>query len=243
MNKIIMMLLFCVFCGASHAQTSNQVIDLSIDDDWEQRSLSIQYYYKQPNSQHALTLVSDMMQQPVFENKIQLKWNLWIWGAQVLQQASSSQTRAWCKTLQTQHSPAHIAPIFLFANTSAAKRCLKSLPLNEQEREQLAQLPDWSRPLQMPLQQGLDLDMMWSVFFATGNPKALHKLVDFVLHHQYDTQYAAQSMYASAMWSLHANMSEDQQIKQIVEDYVKTLHPIQQSQWQQQFNTYSSGSL
>lgn len=228
-KEIIMMLLLCVMAVYAHAQISNQMIDLSEDNGSEQLTLAVHYYYKNPNPKDALHLSLELMKQPVFESKSNFRLNTWLWGAQVLQQQSSSQTRKWCKTLKENQPVMNIAPIFQLTNTPAAKRCLKSLALNEEEQYQLSQLPDLSQPLGIHLQQPADLDVLWTTFFATGNPKAIHKLVDFVTFIPENPAYFQEGMYATALWSLQSNIKQDVIIKQIVEEYVAQFNPIQQA--------------
>ena len=55
---------------------------------------------------------------------------------------------------------------FQFADTSSAKRCLKSLELTESERYELSQLPDLKEPLNRELLSPSDLDVLWTTFFC-----------------------------------------------------------------------------
>lgn len=233
MKKIVMYVSLCLasVCASAQGITSYQVIDLSNNENEAENEIAqqVQNYYKQPNPKQALDLSLALMQQPVFENKSQARLNTWLWGAQVLQQHSSFQTRKWCQSLKKSQPPANIAPIFQFANTSAAKRCLKSLDLTENERYELSQLPDLSQPLQRDLLSPSDLDMVWTTFFATGNPKALHKLVDFVANYDVSgSPKSQQATYLAAVWSLQANIHQDEKIKQLVNEYVHSLAPQQQ---------------
>ncbi len=228
MNKIIIALLFYAANAFADAQVSQPVIDLSEDESTSEHiALAVQNYYKHPNPQQALNLSLELMQQPVFESKTQARLNTWLWSAQILQQQPRL-TKKWCKSLKKSKQHIDIAPIFQFANTSAAKRCLKSLTLSDSERETLAQLPDLSAPLEREVLAPIDLDMLWTTFFATGNPQAVHKLVDWVANYDVSKQGRFNDTYAAAVWSLNANIYQDVEIRKMVNEYVNSLTPQQQ---------------
>lgn len=225
MKKIMLALSLLLCANPVLAQYDNQVIDLfSSDVHREHLLIAVQNYYKHPNPQQALDLSQQLIQQPTFEQHPNLQLNTWLWGAQILQQQPKL-TRKWCKSLKKSQNHAQIAPLFQFANTKAAKRCLKSLKLNPNEQENLAQLPDLSAPLERELKVPLDLDMLWTTFFATGNPRVVHKIVDVLVS---DDATQHNPIYLAALWSLYANIHQDGDIKKIIDEYVHSLSPQKQ---------------
>lgn len=204
---------------------NHEVIDLTEENPTTHQ---VQTYYKQPNVNKALLLVQALLQQPETEHNDSARLNTWLWSAQVLQQ-SPRQTRKWCRVLKKSLPNQHLdfAPVFQFANTSGSARCLKSLKLTAEERESLKQLPDLSKPLDLSIEKGSDLDMIWTTFFATGNPKAVYKLIDFIVRNPQKNR-AMNDLYATALWSLKSNMQQDEFVKQLVERYVESLSPSQQ---------------
>lgn len=226
MKKMAVILLVCVANLFAQAQAS-EIIDLKIDDDGDELSRQVQMYYQQPDVNQAFVLSNELMNLPVFETQAQARLNTWLWGAQIIKK-HPFRTRNWCKKLKATYQHAQIAPFFQFAATSSAKRCLKSLDLTETERQELAQLPDLTNPLQRELLSPTDLDMLWTTFFATGNPNAVHKLVDFVANHIEGKSQHQDMIYMAAVWSLQSNMRQDAQIRKIVDDYVGSLNSMQQ---------------
>lgn len=220
-------LLMCVATTLAQAQ-HNDIIDLNEDTDGELVAKQVQTYYQHPDVKHAFELSNQLIDLPVFETQSQARLNTWLWGAQIIKQ-HPFRTRSWCKKMKEKHQHADIAPFFQFADTSSAKRCLKSLELTESERYELSQLPDLKEPLNRELLSPSDLDVLWTTFFATGNPQAIHKLVDLVINHQANNRNQNQNLtYMVARWSLQSNMKQDAQIRKIVNDYVRSLAPSQQ---------------
>lgn len=215
-----------LLCSLSVAQASNmEVIDLS--DDSDSLGMQMQTYYKHPDVKRALDLSVEWSQQPMFETNPSTRLNGWLWGAQVLQQ-NPKQTKKWCKTLKEAHPEQHIqiAPLFQFAQTKWSDKCLKSLNLSEEDKQFLATLPDLSQPLHITLQEPSDLDILWTTYFATGNPKVLYKLVDFIVKQGQSQEVG--DIYITALWSLKSNMAQDETVRETVTRYIETLNPSEQ---------------
>lgn len=227
MKKMVVFLLMCMMMSMVQAQPA-EIIDLNADNEADTLAQRVQTYYQHPNVKQAFELSNQLMDLPFFETQRQVQLNTWLWGAQIIK-AHPFRTRQWCKKWKANHSHDLIAPFFQFADTASARRCLKSLNLTEAERQQLAQLPDLTDPLNRELIAPSDLDLLWTIFFATGNPKAVHKLVDFIAN--YDVQNSNQNKkitYSAAIWSLQSNMNQDAEIHKIVNDYIRSLNPVQQ---------------
>ena len=74
------------------------------------------------------------------------------------------------------------------------------------------------------------LDARWASFFATGNKKYIEEIIDYIadnidFKNNKPENVTKQDIYhlltiSSAIWSLNANIQQDENIKKITNDYV-----------------------
>lgn len=194
---------------------------------------SMQTYYKNPNPERALSIMQRLMAHPVYTQQAGKTFTFNYWGALILQK-HPKQTMAWCDMAAKQNKEARLyaAGLFFLAQTPDMEKCFKTLNLTEEQRRQLlSEKP--AQPMQQPITGPLDLDMLWSNFFATGNAKAVVKITDYAVQNRAvltarpekptmeDTRRLL--LQQAARWSLRSNAQQDQIVRQIVRQHAHTL--------------------
>jgi len=145
-------------------------------------------------------------------------------GTQALQKYPQGST-IWCDNIRTYQGDAltFSAYTLTLTGTPQAKTCLDSLTLNTELKNNLKKNKSF-HPLQEPIISPASLDFHWVTYFATGNPKAVERIVDYIIKAQ--TAAAQRPNHvdltlASAIWSTRSNMEQDTAIDSIVRQYIQ----------------------
>ena len=146
------------------------------------------------------------------------------WGTQALQKYPQGST-IWCDNIRTYQGDAltFAAYTLTLTGTNQAKTCLNSLTLDTELKNNLKKNKSF-HPLQEPIISPASLDFHWVTYFATGNPKAVERIVDYIIKAQ--TAAAQRPNHvdltlASAIWSTRSNMEQDTAIDSIVRQYIQ----------------------
>ena len=147
-----------------------------------------------------------------------------VWGTQALQKYPQGST-IWCDNIRTYQGDAltFAAYTLTLTGTNQAKTCLNSLTLDTELKNNLKKNKSF-HPLQEPIISPASLDFHWVTYFATGNPKAVERIVDYIIKAQ--TAAAQRPNHvdltlASAIWSTRSNMEQDTAIDSIVRQYIQ----------------------
>ncbi len=193
-------------------------------------SFDVYYLHPDPQLKRALAIFDQILADKTVSNTHSGLFNISVWAAQVLRR-QPEQTAAWCEYLYPRHQ-LRIAPVMSFADTPESRKCLNSLGLSDEERSKLATLGNIESMMAKPI-NAFALDARWASFYATGNPKYVHDIVDYLAAHadDFDTQPEKPTMedavrlitFNAAQWSLSSNMRQYPDINKLVGDYRNTL--------------------
>ena len=178
----------------------------------------IAVFYKNPSAERAASLMDQIVKANLMRN------TALVWGTQALQKYPQGST-IWCDNIRTYQGDALTFSVYTLAltGTSQAQTCLDSLTLNTELKNNLKENKSF-HPLQEPIISPASLDFHWVTYFATGNPKAVERIVDYIIKAQ---TAAAQHpnhvdlTLASAIWSTRSNMEQDTAIDSIVRKYIQ----------------------
>lgn len=184
----------------------------------EKLSKEVAVFYKNPSDTRAVNLLDGIV-------KANLTRHTTIaWASQVLQKYPQVST-AWCNKIRTYHDNAQTFAAYTLAMTGTpqAQTCLNSLTLDVTLKNEIEQIKTF-HPLQEPMVSPASLDFLWVTYYATGNPKAVERILDYII----EAQTAAEQhpnhvdlMLASAIWSTRSNMEQDTAIDSIVRQYIQ----------------------
>lgn len=191
---------------------------------------AVSVYYRNPNPDRALKIMQTIIADPLWK-KDSARHNLSVWAAQILRQHPQA-TDKWCRTMKqypavTQDETAYF---FFLANTSESRKCLRSLKISDHAKAYIAQNtpPDISSLSNI---SPADLDALWTNFYATGNPKAVEKVLDRALYYAKAQKAQEKSNHknidmtgAAAAWSSRSNIMQNQDIRKIFETYLNRLN-------------------
>lgn len=107
--------------------------------------------------------------------------------------------------------------------TPQAQTCLNSLTLDVTLKNEIEQIKTF-HPLQEPMVSPASLDFLWVTYYATGNPKAVERILDYIIRAQTAAEQHPNHvdlMLASAIWSTRSNMEQDSAIDNIVRKYIQ----------------------
>ena len=146
------------------------------------------------------------------------------WGTQALQKYPQGST-IWCDNIQTYQGDALTFSAYTLAltGTPQAQTCLDSLTLNTELKNNLKENKSF-HPLQEPIISPASLDFHWVTYFATGNPKAVERIVDYIIKAQTAAAQRPDHVdltLAAAIWSTRSNMEQDAAIDSIVRKYIQ----------------------
>lgn len=194
---------------------------------------SMQTYYKNPSPERGMSIMQRLMAHPVYTQQAGKTFTFNYWGALILQK-NPKQTMAWCEMAKKHNAQTQLyaAGLFFLAQTPDMEKCFKTLNLTEEQRQKLlSEKP--AQPMQQPITSPLDLDMLWSNFFATGNAKAVEKITDYAVQNravltakpEKPTMEDARQLVLeqAARWSLRSNVQQDLTVRQIVQRHAKKL--------------------
>ena len=178
----------------------------------------IAVFYKNPSAERAASLMDKLVKANLMRN------TALVWGTQALQKYPQGST-IWCDNIRTYQGDALTFSAYTLAltGTHQAKTCLDSLTLNTELKNDLTKSKSF-HPLQEPIISAASLDFHWVTYFATGNPKAVERIVDYIIKAQ--TEAAQYPEYenltlAAAIWSTRSNMQQDATIDGIVRQYIQ----------------------
>ena len=178
----------------------------------------IAVFYKNPSAEHAASLMDQIVKANLMRN------TTLVWGTQALQKYPQGST-IWCDNIRTYQGDAltFAAYTLTLTGTNQAKTCLNSLTLDTEFKNNLKKNKSF-HPLQEPIISPASLDFHWVTYFATGNPKAVERIVDYIIKAQ--TAAAQRPNHvdltlASAIWSTRSNMEQDTTIDSIVRQYIQ----------------------
>lgn len=184
----------------------------------EKLSKEVAVFYKNPSDTRAVNLLDGIV-------KANLTRHTTIaWASQVLQKYPQVST-AWCNKIRTYHDNAQTFAAYTLAMTGTpqAQTCLNSLTLDVTLKNEIEQIKTF-HPLQETMVSPASLDFLWVTYYATGNPKAVERILDYII----EAQTAAEQhpnhvdlMLASAIWSTRSNMEQDSTINNIVRKYIQ----------------------
>ena len=178
----------------------------------------IAVFYKNPSAERAASLMDQLVKANLMRN------TTLVWGTQALQKYPQGST-IWCDNIRTYQGDALTFSAYTLAltGTSQAQTCLDSLTLDTELKNNLKKNQSF-HPLQEPIISPASLDFHWVTYFATGNPKAVERIVDYIIKAQ--TAAAQRPNHvdltlASAIWSTRSNMEQDTAIDSIVRQYIQ----------------------
>ena len=178
----------------------------------------IAVFYKNPSAERAASLMDQLVKADI------MRETTLAWGMQALQKYPQGST-IWCDNIRTYQGDALTFSAYTLAltGTHQAKTCLDSLTLNTELKNDLTKSKSF-HPLQEPIISAASLDFHWVTYFATGNPKAVERIVDYIIKAQ--TEAAQYPEYenltlAAAIWSTRSNMEQDTAIDSIVRQYIQ----------------------
>lgn len=153
---------------------------------------------------------------------------LYMWAAHILT-INRRFTDTWCNQLQQNYSADIIAPIFKMTGTPEALRCLD---------HKIFKKVKWHNkfePISFRLDiyaNGVTVPEMWAHFYATGNPKHVYHIIDYlstkkgdVINHprkRVPNNYTISS-YSNIAAGLHNHVYSDKYIKEISDKYIAIL--------------------
>ena len=80
-------------------------------------------------------------------------------------------------------------------------------------------------PVQDPITSPVSLDFYWETYFATGNPEAVERIVDYIIEAQttaaHPPDYIDDFTLTVAILSTRSNMQQDTAIDSIVRKYIQ----------------------
>lgn len=178
----------------------------------------IAVFYKNPSAERAASLMDQLVKADI------MRETTLAWGTQALQKYPQGST-IWCDNIRTYQGDAltFAAYTLTLTGTNQAKTCLNSLTLDTELKNNLKKNKSF-HPLQEPIISPASLDFHWVTYFATGNPKAVERIVDYIIKAQ--TAAAQRPNHvdltlASAIWSTRSNMEQDTAIDSIVRQYIQ----------------------
>lgn len=184
----------------------------------EKLSKEVAVFYKNPSDTRAVNLLDGIV-------KANLTRHTTIaWTSQVLQKYPQVST-AWCNKIRTYHDNAQTFAAYTLAMTGTpqAQTCLNSLTLDVTLKNEIEQIKTF-HPLQEPMVSPASLDFLWVTYYATGNPKAVERILDYIIRAQTAAEQHPNHvdlMLASAIWSTCSNMEQDSAIDNIVRKYIQ----------------------
>ena len=178
----------------------------------------IAVFYKNPSAERSASLMDKLVKANLMRN------TALVWGTQALQKYPQGST-IWCNNIRTYQGDALTFSAYTLAltGTHQAKTCLDSLTLNIELKNNLKENKSF-HPLQEPIISAASLDFHWVTYFATGNPKAVERIVDYIIKaHTEAAQYPEYEnlTLAAAIWSTRSNMEQDTAIDSIVRQYIQ----------------------
>ena len=178
----------------------------------------IAVFYKNPSAERAASLMDQLVKADIMRN------TTLVWGTQALQKYLQGST-IWCDNIRTYQGDALTFSAYTLAltGTSQAQTCLDSLTLDTELKNNLKENKSFN-PLQEPIISPASLDFHWVTYFATGNPKAVERIVDYIIKAQ--TAAAQRPNHvdltlSAAIWSTRSNMQQDTAIDEIVRKYIQ----------------------
>ncbi len=195
---------------------------------------TMQTYYKNPDPKRALGIVQQLITHPIYMQRLEKTLTFNYWGASALQKYPD-QTMVWCHAIKQYDTQTqlHASGLFFLAQTPDTGKCLESLSLTDQQRQQLLKKQPIN-PLQQPITHPLNLDFLWMHFFATGNTQAVVKIADYAIANravltskpEHPTMEDAHRLLLeqAARWSLGSNAQQDEYVRQILLQYAQTLN-------------------
>ncbi|MDO5091192.1 MAG: hypothetical protein Q4D61_06560 [Cardiobacteriaceae bacterium] len=193
----------------------------------------LQGYYRDPDPARAQQVFAGFAADSKLRQKGSARLYTTIWGAQILRDAPAH-VADWCQAAAGYDAGARevAAELFYFVNSPESLACLKDLDIPAEKKDDMLANPfalqgDW---VDLPVHGAQDIDIAWTVFYASGKPAAVHKIVDFMVAEEEKVREVAKSGeervsldQQAAIWSTKSNMKQDDRIAGIVRDYVATL--------------------
>lgn len=193
----------------------------------------LQGYYRDPDPARAQQVFAGLAADSKLMQKGSARLYATIWGAQILRDAPAH-VGDWCKAAAGYDAGARevAAELFYFVNSPDSIACLKDLNIPAEKKEEMLAHPfalegDW---VDLPVHGAQDIDIAWTIFYASGKPAAIHKIVDFMVAEEEKIRAAGKSGeerisidQEAAIWSTKSNMKQDEKIDAIVKDYLATL--------------------
>lgn len=188
----------------------------------EQAGNEIAVFYKNPSDTRAADLLHRLTQAGLKRNTVV------VWGTQALQKYPEG-SAIWCSNVRTyqEDDKTFAAYTLALTGTPQAQACFDSLTLDPELKTELKKLTPLD-PLKNPIRSPSGLDFHWATYFATGNPKAVERIIDYITAAE---KFAAQHpnvtdlTHAAAVWSARSNMKQDPAIDRIVRAYIKKQAP------------------
>ena len=178
----------------------------------------IAVFYKNPSAERTASLMDQLVKADI------MRETTLAWGPQALQKYPQGST-IWCDNIRTYQGDAltFAAYTLTLTGTNQAKTCLNSLTLDTELKNNLKKNKSF-HPLQEPIISPASLDFHWVTYFATGNPKAVERIVDYIIKAQ--TAAAQRPNHvdltlSAAIWSTRSNMQQDTAIDGIVRKYIQ----------------------
>ncbi len=179
----------------------------------------IAVFYKNPSAERAASLMDQLVKADL------MRETTLAWGTQALQKYAQGST-IWCDNIRTYQGDAltFSAYTLTLTGTPQDKTCLDSLTLNTELKNNLKENKSF-HPLQEPIISPASLDFHWVTYFATGNPKAVERIVDYIIKAQtaaaHPPDYIDDFTLTVAILSTRSNMEQNTTIDSIVRKHIQ----------------------
>ena len=157
----------------------------------------IAVFYKNPSAERAASSMDQLV-----KANLMCETTL-AWGMQALQKYPQDST-IWCDNIQTYQGD--------------------NLTLNAELKNDLKKSKSFY-PLQDPITSPVSLDFYWETYFATGNPEAVERIVDYIIEAQttaaHPPDYIDDFTLTVAILSTRSNMEQNTTIDSIVRKHIQ----------------------
>lgn len=181
---------------------------------------ALQNYYKNPNPDRALSMIQGLIENRTWSKRPDMQRNLAIWASQILRQSPQS-TEKWCNAVKryditTQHQAAYL---FHLAGTPESRKCFQDLDIDDNIKQAAlnSATPDL---LATEGRTITDLNGYWAVYYATGNPQAIEKMLSVIQNGIRTGTVESDKTTAATVQSLRKNMRRDPVINRIVQNHI-----------------------
>lgn len=234
MKKLFILLAFLssIFYSSTYAQSPTMPTSQQIE-----LNQKMTYYYMHPNVGDLLWIFNKSFEEHLYEETNGAGNIVLMFLSEAIKNQPES-TEEICQKfshIQNQQK-GHFAWIIHNARSADSEPCLrKLLGITNNLTIQPFLSAAIIEPLSKPVTSPQSLDFLWAVFFATGNPDAVNKIIDVMLKPSPEptapNAIIDTAMQYAARWSLSSNKKQHPKVFEIVQNRLdKTVDPSTQRQ-------------